>query len=71
MVESWVREEMKGLKLKDKRLNRRLTEVLSQLSGSPVASIPAACGGYAEMAAAYRLFDNEKVEFDGVLQAQW
>jgi hypothetical protein len=68
MVRPWVSEEMEGLDLKDKRLNKRLTEVLSQLGGHPTASIPAACGGYAETAAAYRLFDNDKVGFDDVLQ---
>jgi len=68
MVEPWMAGEMERVDLKDKRLNKRLTEVLSQLSAQPTASIPAACGGYAEMAAAYRLFDNDKVSFDNVLQ---
>jgi hypothetical protein len=31
-------------------------------------SIPAACGGRAEMEAAYRFFDNDKVTFDRVLR---
>lgn len=68
MVRPWVSDEMKDLDLKDKRLNDRLTEVLSQLGGRSTASIPEACGGYAETAAAYRLFDNDKVDFDNVLQ---
>ena len=68
MVGAWVSNEMKDLDLKDKRLNNRLTAVLSQLGGQPTAGIPAACGGYAETAAAYRLFDNDKVGFDNVLQ---
>ena len=68
MLAPWVIDEMKTVDLKDKRLNDRLGEVLSQLGGHPTASIPAACGGYAEMTAAYRLFDNEKVQFENVLQ---
>jgi hypothetical protein len=68
MVDVWAREEMEAVDLKDRRLNERLTEVLSQLGGHPTASIPAACGGYAETAAAYRLFDNQKVNFENVLQ---
>jgi len=68
MIEPWIREEMDTVDVNDQRLNKRLTEVLSQLSGHPTASIPAACGGHAEMAAAYRLFDNDKVRFDNVLQ---
>src|SRR3954462_5977972 len=59
---------MKSVDLKDKRLNRRVQRVLSHLAGHPTASIPAACGGHAEMTAAYRLFDNDKVDFDGVLR---
>jgi len=68
MVESWVTDEMEDVNLKDKRLNNRLAEVLSQLGGHSTASIPAACGGHAETAAAYRLFDNDKVGLDNVLQ---
>ena len=68
MLAPWVSEEMKTAKLPDKRLNERLATVLSQLAGQPTASIPAACGGYAEMAAAYRLFENERLCFEDVLQ---
>ena len=68
MVIPWVLNEMKTADLKDRRLNHRLKEVLSQLGGHPTASIPAACGGYAEMTAAYRLFDNENVTFEAILQ---
>src|SRR4029077_3233262 len=59
---------MKTADLKDKRLNDRLCEELSQLATRPTASIPAACGGRAEMEAAYRLFDNEKATFANILQ---
>jgi hypothetical protein len=64
----WVVDEMKSVDLKDKRLNARVQLILSQLAGQPTASIPAACGGHAEMTAAYRFFDNDKVGFDGVLK---
>jgi hypothetical protein len=68
MLAPWVLDEMKTADLKDKRLDARLREVLSQLGTRPVVSIPAACGGHAETTAAYRFFDNEKVTFDNVLQ---
>ena len=68
MLAPWVVEEMKTAKLNDKRLNARLATVISQLAAHPTASIPAACGGYAEMTAAYRLFDNKKLSFENVLQ---
>lgn len=68
MLASWVVEEMNTADLNDKRLNDRLRALLSDLGAHPTASIPAACGGYAETAAAYRFFDNEKVGFEAVLQ---
>ena len=67
MLAPWVVNEMKEAELSDKRLNDRLMLILDQLAGKPTASIPAACGGYAEMMAAYRFFDNGKVEFENIL----
>jgi hypothetical protein len=52
---------MATAELQDKRLNERLTKLLSDLGDRPTASIPAACGGHKEMTAAYRFFDNPKV----------
>ena len=68
MLASWIIDEMKETDLPDKRLNDRLKVVLNQLAGKPTASIPAACGGYAEMMGAYRFFNNKKVDFENVLQ---
>lgn len=69
MPAPWVVEELRTADLHDKRLNARLGEVLSQLGARPTASIPAACGGRAEMEAAYRLFDNDRVTFANILEA--
>ena len=69
MLASWVTAEMETADLRDERLNKRLRMVLSQLAQRPTASIPAACGGSAEMAAAYRFFANEKATFDNILEA--
>ncbi len=68
MLTPWVADEMKTANLCDKRLNRRLAEVVSQLAERPTASIPAACGGRAEMVAAYRFCENENTNFKTVLQ---
>lgn len=68
MLAPWVREEMKTADLNDERLNRRLNALLGQLAARPTASIPAACGGYAEMTAAYRFFDNDKATYDKIMQ---
>jgi hypothetical protein len=69
MLAPWIMEELNTTDLKDRRLNQRLAEVLSQLAARPTASIPAACGGRAEMEAAYRLFDNDQVTFENILQS--
>jgi hypothetical protein len=69
MLAPWVMDELRTVKLHDKRLDARLRTVLAQLADRPTASIPAACGGHAEMTAAYRLFDNENVTFDNILEA--
>lgn len=68
MVVPWVLHEMKTADLHDKRLTDRLKEVLTQLGERPTASIPAACGGHAEMTAAYRLFDNDHATFEAILE---
>jgi hypothetical protein len=68
MLAPWLMDEVKTAKLNDKRLNKRLGELLSQLAARPTASIPAACGGRAEMVAAYRFCENANTTFDAVLQ---
>ena len=68
MLAPWVVEEMKPVDLEDERLNHRMRVILSQLAAHPTASLPAACGGYAELTAAYRFFDNDKVSFDRVVK---
>jgi len=67
-IADWVAEEMADADLNDRRLNRRLKRILSDLAQHPTVSIPAACNGYAETAAAYRFFDNDKADFDAVLR---
>jgi hypothetical protein len=68
MMAPWAVEEMKAANLGDKRLNARLVQVLSDLGERPTASIPAACGGHADMVNAYRLFDNPKVTYQKILE---
>ena len=67
-MDGWIMEEMESADLRDKRLEKRLISLLDSLSKSSTASIPAACNDRAEMVAAYRFFDNEKVDFENVLE---
>jgi hypothetical protein len=68
MLAPWAQEEMATVDLHDARLNERLTSLLSDLGSRPTASIPAACGGYNEITAAYRFFDNDKTTPENILQ---
>lgn len=64
----WARQEFQEVDLGDKRLDRRLVEVVGNLAAAPRKSIPAACEGWAETQAAYRLFGNEKVTAEKILR---
>ena len=63
----WAEAETDRASLPDARLKRRLTRVLEQLSAQPTASIPAASGTWADTKAAYRLFDNDRVDAVDIL----
>ena len=54
-------EELDGIDLGDQRLNRRARRLLERLGDKPLVSIPAACNGWSETRAAYRLFDTAQV----------
>ena len=58
---SWAAVELGGANLGDARLNRRLVRVAERLGAQPGASIPVACGGWAETQGAYRLLAHEAV----------
>jgi hypothetical protein len=71
MLAPWASEEVQTVDLGDQRLNRRLKLLLSAFGERPTASIPAACGGHAELTAAYRFCDNDKVTWQAVLQPHY
>lgn len=59
--------ELAAIDLGDRRLNHRAQRVAEKLGEKPTVSIPAACGGWDETKAAYRLFDHPEVTAEGVL----
>jgi hypothetical protein len=59
--------ELTSIALGDRRLNRRAQRLAQQLGEKPTLSIPAACGGWGETRAAYRLFDHPAVSAEAVL----
>jgi len=65
----WAQEEFETIDLGDKRLNQRAVLLAERLAQKPSASIPAACGNWAETAAAYRFLSNEHVSWQEVMTA--
>lgn len=59
---AWAKEEFSGIRLGEKRLEKRLVRVAERLFLRPQSPINQASETWAETKAAYRLFDNEKVE---------
>ena len=58
---SWFDEELAGCSLADKRLDRRLRQLVERMGGSIGASIPLACQDWANTKAAYRFFSNDRL----------
>ena len=59
---SWAAEEFAEVKLGDKRLDARLIKLCDRFSDAPERPINQACVDWAETKAAYRFFQNNKVE---------
>ena len=68
-VQEWAHEEFAELQLGDPRRTRRLISIMVSVSNQPTASIPQACGSWAQTKAAYRFFDNPSVDPDAILAA--
>lgn len=66
---NWAAEEFATVELGDKRLNNRLVKLAGQLAAKPTLSIPAACGGWGDTAAAYRMLDNERCDWREIIEA--
>ena len=66
---SWAAEEFSTVSLGDKRLNDRLIKLSEQLAAKPTASIPGACGGWGDTAAAYRMLDNDRCDWREIIEA--
>ena len=64
---SWAATEFEGIDLGDPRRNRRAIRLVESLSAKPTASIPQACGDWADTMAAYRFFGNDEVEWNDIL----
>lgn len=70
-VQLWVERELSGCTFKDKRLGLRLRKILTHLASKPGGSIPLACQDWAGTKAAYRFFDNSRVDEGEILEGHF
>ena len=66
-MSDWCAKEISTVDIGDKRLDKRMKKILSQVSPSPTLSIPASSKNWAETKATYRFYDNNLVTSDKVL----
>jgi Transposase DNA-binding/Transposase Tn5 dimerisation domain len=61
-MDVWVERELEGCDFPDQRLKTRLGKVLADLSRKIGATLPTACQDWAATKAAYRFFNNGRVD---------
>lgn len=66
-MSQWIDTELAENQMHDRRHAKRLAHLLERLSEQAVSSIPRACHGWAETAAAYRFLDNPRVGLKEIL----
>jgi hypothetical protein len=64
----WAQEAFAFANLGDPRLSKRLVNVATKLAANPGGTLPQAFAEWAELKAAYRFFDNPRVDFKAVVQ---
>lgn len=61
-MQAWAAEEMAAVKLKDRRHQQRLIQMIEAFTKRPAASIPAVFENWHATKAAYRFSSSERVE---------
>ncbi|MBS1270836.1 MAG: hypothetical protein MAG794_01804 [Gammaproteobacteria bacterium] len=67
----WADQELGGVALGDRRLNRRLRTLARDVYAQPQAQLPQACGTRAKTKAAYRLLDHPKSRMQTLLHSHY
>ncbi len=65
----WAAEEFSNVNFGDKRLDTRLIKLCDRFSDAPESPINQACLDWAETKAAYRFFQNNKVQVEKMMAA--
>jgi hypothetical protein len=66
-MDAWVEQELDGGAYPDRRLKARLGKLLVDLGRRVGGTVPTACQDWAATKAAYRFFDNARVDEDVIL----
>lgn len=66
-AQHWAEEELRAAELGDRRLTRRLIELVRDFQARPQAPIPEACCTPARIKAAYRFLDHPRVNLPDLL----
>jgi hypothetical protein len=64
----WAEHEFGGARLGDRRLSEGLTTIAATFAAEPSASIPKACGSWAQTKATYRFFSNPNLSSAALLE---
>jgi len=64
----WAQEEFAFADLGEPRLNKRVVKIATHLAANPGGTLPQAFADWAELKAAYRFFDNPRVDYAKVVQ---
>jgi hypothetical protein len=67
----WIEAELGGANMGDARLTARLLQMTGMFYAKPTANIPQACGSAMAAKAAYRFLDNEKIQWQAVLEPHY
>jgi len=70
-TQSWATQTFGTCELGDQRRTRRLVRMAERIAENPAASFPDQMVGWAELKAAYRFFDQERVSFQAIATPHW
>lgn len=66
-MKDWIEEELSTANLGDKRLVKRMKQIISRIMETPMASIKSAFKGWEEVMGAYRFFNNKNTSVESIL----
>lgn len=69
--DQWVKDQFGSCQLGNSLRTKRLQKVAAQMLAQPEQSLPKQNPDWADLKAAYRLFDNPNVTFDAVAEQHW